>query len=172
MMNFLELAEKRYSTRKFSDRPVEDEILQKLLEAGNMAPTAKNIQPQRIYVLKSKDAIGKMEELSPCVFGAKTVLLFAYDETEEWQNPLEEGIHAGVEDVSIVATHIILAAADLGLGTCWCNYFPNSKAAEAFNLPEKERVVLFMPVGYPAEDDKPSPRHDKRKPLSETVKEL
>ena len=171
-MEFMELLGKRYSVRKFSDRPVEPEKLQLLLEAANLAPTARNIQPQRIYVLRSEDALAKMNALSPCVFGAKTVLVFAYDENEEWKNPLEEGIHSGVEDVSIAATQVMLCAETLGLGTCWCNYFPNKKLEEAFGLPEQERAVLFMPVGYPADDAEPSPMHEKRKPLEETVRYL
>lgn len=171
-MEFRELVGRRYSVKKFSDRPVEAEKLNEILEAGRLAPTAKNSQPQRIYVLQSAEAIKKMEELSPCVYGAKTVLLFAYNENEEFRNPLEKGIHSGVEDVSIVATHVMLRAADIGLGTCWCNFFPNSRTAQAFGLPPDEKAVLFMPVGYAAPDAAPLPPHSSRKPLSETVKYL
>lgn len=171
-MEFMELLRKRYSVRKFSDRPLEPEKLRQLLDAGNLAPTARNIQPQRVYVLQSEGALAKINALSPCVFGAKTVLVFAYDANEEWKNPLEEGVHSGVEDVSIAATQVMLCATTLGLGTCWCNYFPNSKLEEAFGFPEQERAVLFMPIGYPAEDAEPSPMHEKRKALEETVRYL
>lgn len=169
-MSFLELAKERFSVRKYQDRPIEKEVMDQILEAGNIAPTAKNIQPQRIYVLQTPEAVAKVEALSPCVFGAKTVLVFAYDTEEEWINPFENNIRSGIEDTSIVATHVMMAAADLGLGTCWCNYFPNSKLEEALGLPGNEKIVLFMPIGYPAEDAEPSQNHVTKKDISETVK--
>ncbi len=172
MKTFLELAGQRYSVRKFSGRPVEKEKLDVLLQAGHIAPTAKNIQPQRIYVIQSPGALARLAALTPCVFGAGTVLLFARNTDEEWKNPLEDGICAGTEDVSIVATHVMLAAADLGLGTCWVNYFPNSRLEAEFGLPKNERSVLLMPVGYAAEDSCPSPMHAKVRPLEETVRFL
>jgi len=169
---FLDLARQRYSVRKFSEAPVEKEKLDAILQAGNIAPTAKNIQPQRIYVIQSPEALARLAALTPCVFGAKTVLLFACNTDEEWKNPLQEGIRAGIEDVSIVATHVMLAAAELGLGTCWVNYFPNSRLEAEMGLPENERSVLLMPLGYPADDSRPSPMHDKARPLAETVRFL
>ena len=171
-MDFMTLAKKRYSVRKYTDQPVEKEKLDVLLEAARIAPTGANKQPQKIYVLQSDEALAKLSSLSKCVFGAKTVMLFAYDMDEDWKNPLEEGVHAGVEDVSIVATHVMLAAEDLGLGSCWVNYFPNSKVEAAFNLPQNERVVLFLTLGYPAPDATPAPLHDKCKDVAGFVKYL
>ncbi|MCK6139809.1 nitroreductase family protein [Slackia exigua] len=168
-MEFMKLAAQRYSVRKFSDAPVEPEKLSAVLEAGNVAPTAKNLQPQRIYVLNSAEAFEKVDGLTRCRFDAPVVLLIAYDADEDWKNPLEEGIHAGQQDASIVATHIMLAATEAGLGTCWVNLFPNSQANEAFDLPESIVPVLLMPIGYAALDAKPSRLHDERKPLEETV---
>ncbi|MBE6514471.1 MAG: nitroreductase [Thermoplasmata archaeon] len=171
-MDFIELAEKRYSVRKYQDRQVSKDDLDRVIRAAMLAPTGKNNQPFRIYVLQSKEAVAKMAGLSPCVFGAPTVLLFAYSRTEEWENPLEEGVHSGDQDVSIVATHAMMEAADIGLGTCWCNYFPNSEAEKVFGLPQNERVVLFMPIGYPAEDSAPSAMHSASRPVEEVVKYL
>ena len=171
-MDFMELAKKRYSVRKFSEKPVSKEDLNKILEAGNIAPTAKNQQPQRIYVLQSEEAFQKLDGLTHCRYGAGTVLLFTYNVDEDWKNPLEEGVHSGVEDVSIVATHVMLRAAELGLDTCWCNYFANSKLEETFGLPGNEKAVLIMPVGYAAEDAKPTPLHETYKDLAATVKYL
>ncbi|MDE6102040.1 MAG: nitroreductase family protein, partial [Ruminococcus sp.] len=88
-MDFMELAKTRYSVRKFDDRPIEKETLDIILEAGNVAPTGCNYQPQRIYVVQSEEKIAKLNELSKCIFGAKTVLLFTYNKDEEWKNPLE-----------------------------------------------------------------------------------
>ena len=80
--NFMELAKNRFSVRTFTDQAVEEDKLEKILEAGRIAPTAANLQPQRIYVLESKEAVAKMSSLSRCVYGAKTVLLFTYDSSE------------------------------------------------------------------------------------------
>ena len=169
-MEFMELAKKRFAVRKFSDRPIEKEKLDAVLAAGNLAPTAKNLQPQRIYVLRSEEALAKLDTLTHCRYGANTVLLFAYNTEEDWKNPLEEGIHSGVEDVSIVATHVMLAAAEAGLATCWCNYFSNTKLETLFDLPANEKSVLIMPIGYADEAAKPAPTHETKKELSETVK--
>ena len=171
-MEFMELAERRFSVRKFSERPVEKEKLDKMIEAGMLAPTAKNNQPQRIYVLQSKESLDKLDALTHCRYGAGTVLLFTYNTDEDWKNPLEEGIHSGTEDVSIVATFMMMEAEELGLDTCWCNYFPNSQLEKAFYIPENERAVLIMPVGYRAEKVVPSPMHAASKTRTEIVSYL
>lgn len=75
-----------------------------------------------------------------------------------------------MEDVSIVATHIMLAAAEQGLDTCWCNYFSNTKLETLFELPANEKSVLIMPIGYADEAARPAPTHETKKNLSETVK--
>lgn len=169
-MTFQELANKRYSSRKYKQQPIEEEKLTQVLEVGRCAPTAKNNQPIQIYILQSEEALSKIRSITPCAFNAPTVLMIAYDETQEWTNPQEEGIHSGVEDCSIVATHIMLAATDLNLATCWVNVFPNTKTAEAFHLPQNIKPVLLMPIGYP--DDEPSERHTLRKPLESIVQKL
>lgn len=169
-MNFMELAKTRYSVRKFDDRPIEKETLDLILEAGNVAPTGCNYQPQRIYVVQSEEKIAKLNGLSKCIFGAKTVLLFTYNKDEDWKNPLENGVHSGVQDVSIVASHIMLEAWELGVGTCWVNYFANSRLEKELGLPENERAVLLMPMGYPAEDSVPLELHGKLKNIDETVR--
>ena len=171
-MDFIELVSKRFSVRKFSDKTVEKEKLEKVLAAGLAAPTAKNLQPHRIYVLQSEDALAKLDSLTHCRYGAGTVLLFTYNTDEDWKNPLEEGVHSGIEDVSIVATHIMLQATELGLATCWCNYFANSKLEKLLNLRENEKSVLIMPVGYATEDAKASPMHQAKHPIEDIVRYL
>ena len=84
-MEFLELAKERYSLRMFDGRPLSDEDIEKMLTAANLAPTAKNIQPQRIFVLKSEDAINKLNECTKCGFGCKTAFLICYDKNESWR---------------------------------------------------------------------------------------
>lgn len=169
-MSFLESAKARYSVRKFEDRKIEDDHMQRILEAANVAPTACNYQPQRIYVVQSEENIAKLNELCKCIFGAKTVLMFTYSTDEEWKNPLQNGIRSGIEDVSIVATHAMMEAWDLGIGSCWVNYFANAKIEEAFGLPENEKLVLLLPMGYPAADAAPIEMHSKCKAIEETVK--
>jgi nitroreductase len=171
-MSFLELAKDRFSVKQFTDRPVEKEKLDQILKAGNIAPTAANKQCQRIYVIQSEEGIKKINELSACIYGAKTVLMIGYDSAEEWKNPLQEGIHSGDQDASIVATHLMLEAWDLGVGSCWVNYFPNDAVAKAFGLPESEKVVLLLPLGYAPEGAEPLPTHFACKPIEDTVKYL
>ncbi|MBO7666509.1 MAG: nitroreductase family protein [Clostridia bacterium] len=169
-MDLTQLAKERYSVRKFAGKPVEEEKLLAALEAGNLAPTAKNQQPQRIYVIKSAENLQIIRDLTQCHYGAPVILLFAYDAAEQWQNPLEPGVCSGQQDVSIAATHIMLKASELGLGTVWVNMFPPTETKRLLGLPQNEIPVLLMPIGYPAPDAAPSPRHAQRKPLCDTVK--
>ena len=169
-MTFLELAKKRFSCRRFTDRPVEPEKLRAVLEACNAAPTAKNAQAHRIYVLQSPEVLAKLDGLTQCRYGAPVVLLFAYDGGEDWKNPLEEGVRSGQQDASIVAVHGMLQAAELGLDSCWVNFFPNTRLERALDLPEEERSVLLLPLGYGAMG--PGPKHTEKKPLEETVRYL
>ncbi|MBO6106787.1 MAG: nitroreductase family protein [Stomatobaculum sp.] len=172
MNTFFELAKARYSVKGFDGKPVEPEKLQQILDAGNVAPTAKNNQPQRIYVIQSEDALAKARALTPCTYKASTVLLFTYNKDEVFLYPGAEMVSSGAEDVSIVATHIMLEAADLGVGSCWVNFFEPAKAKELFNLPDNEVPVLLMPLGYPAEGIAPLENHMKKKALDQTVKYL
>ena len=169
-MEFLELVKERYSVRKFADKKIEEEKLKKVLEIGLLAPTAKNLQPLKVYVLQSKEALDKIDALTHCRFGASIVLLFVYNTDEDWKNPLEDGVHAGVEDVSIVATHIMLAAKNEGLDTCWCNYFSNSKLEESFDIPKNEKSVLIMPIGYADSTSIPALGHTASKKFDEIYK--
>ena len=171
-MTFTELAKARCSVRKYSDQPLEPEKLDQIIEAGLLAPTAKNNQPQRVYVLQSKEALDKLDSLTHCRYGAGTVLLFTYNTDQDWKNPLEDGIHSGVEDVSITATYIMLRAIEMGVHTTWCNYFANSKLEQAFDLPENEKAVLIMPIGYPAEGVVPAPAHAESKDIQKMVRYL
>ena len=168
--DFLELMEERYSVRSYSDRPVEDEKLQRILRAGQVAPTGCNFRPQRFYVLRSEEGLKKVDELTPCRYGAPCVMLLAYNIDECYHYGQEEGFDSGCQDVAIVATHMMLEAAELGLGTCWVNNMPPTRSEQAFGLPENEQAVMFLPLGYAAEDAAPSPRHEASKPLEALVK--
>ena len=167
-MEFKEVIKNRYSCKKYSDRQVEKEKLDAILTAGRLAPTAKNLQEQHVYVLQSPEALAKVDQLTPCRYGAPTVLLVAFDKSNVFTYPGGKR-DSGVEDASIVATHLILAAADEGIDSCWINFFDPDKVAEVFALPENEEVLMLLDLGYAAEGAGPLPNHENRKDMSETV---
>lgn len=167
-MEFLEILRQRYSCKHFDGRAVEPQQLQTVLEAGRLAPTAKNLQGQRIYVAQSPESLEKIDKITPCRYHAKTVLIVAYRKDQVYIYPGGQR-DSGVEDSSIVATHMMLAAAAMGVDSCWVNFFDPQKAAEELGLPENEEVVMFLDLGYRAQEGTPLPNHFKRKDLSETV---
>lgn len=171
-MEFSNVIRERYSVRKYRPDRISDDELNTILEAGMLAPTGCNYQPQRIYVLKSDEAVAKIRSLSRCAFDAPVVLLIALDENADWKSPLEAGCRAGIQDVSIAADHMMLAAWDMGIGSCWVNYFKPSEVKKAFDLPENETPILLMTLGYPAEDSKPLNLHHVSKAMGEIVKVL
>lgn len=170
-MEFKEVIRSRYSCKKYSDRSVEPEKLNAILEAGRLAPTAKNLQEQHVYVVQSAEGLAKIDSVTPCRYGAPTVLVVAFDKHNVFTYPGEKR-DSGVEDATIVATQMILAAADEGVNSCWINYFDPEKMAEALGLPENEEVLMVMDLGYAAEGAGPLAGHCSRKLLSETVSYL
>ncbi|MDO4478013.1 MAG: nitroreductase family protein [Lachnospiraceae bacterium] len=167
-MEFKEVIAKRYSCKKYSDRQVDKASLEAILNAGRLAPTAKNLQEQHIYVAQSAEALAKIDSCTPCRYGAPTVLVVTYDADNVFTYPGDK-INSGAEDATIVATQMILAAADEGVDSCWLNFFDPDKTAEALGLPANEKVVMLMDLGYAAEGAGPLANHDSRKDLSETV---
>ena len=167
-MEFQEVVKNRFSCKKYSDRPVEAEKLQQILEAGRLAPTAKNLQEQHIYVLQSEEALAKVDKITPCRYNAPTVLLVAFDRNNTFVYPGGK-YDSGAEDATIVATHMVLAAADAGVDSCWLNFFDPDAAAKEFGLPENEQVLMLLDLGYAAEGIGPTIKHADRKDLSETV---
>ena len=167
-MEFKEVVKSRYSCKKYSARQVEPEKLQAILEAGRLAPTAKNLQEQHVYVLQSADALAKIDAVTPCRYGAPTVLVVAFDSSNVFTYPGGKR-DSGAEDSAIVATHMILAAADEGIDSCWVNFFDPEKLEEILGLPENEEVLMVMDLGYAAEGAGPLPNHTSRKALEETV---
>lgn len=167
-MEFKEVVKNRYSCKKYSDRQVENEKLTAILEAGRLAPTAKNLQEHHVYVLQSADALAKIDGVSPCRYGAPTVLVVTFDNKNVFRYPGGKR-DSGVEDATIVATHMMLAAADEGVDSCWVNFLDPEKVKSILGLPENEEVVMVMDLGYAAEGTGPLPNHNSRKPLDETV---
>ncbi len=167
-MEFKELVKERYSCKKYDSTQITDEQLQFILEAGRLAPTAKNLQEQHIYVMQSEEALALIDEVTPCRYGAPTVLVVAFNADNVFVYPGGQR-DSGVEDASIVATHLMLAAKDVGVESCWINFFDPAEVKEKMALPENEEVLMLLDLGYAAEGAGPLPNHDSRKPLEDTV---
>lgn len=167
-MNFLELVQKRYSCRKFLDKEVEKEKIEKVLEAGRLAPTACNFQPQRILVITDKEKREALKECTRFTFDAPVILVVCYDKGESWKRKYD-GTDEGIVDCSIVSTHMMLQITELGLGSTWVASFDPSQAREILSIPENLEIVNLLPFGYPAEDGVPSQMHEQRKVLDEIV---
>lgn len=167
-MEFLELAKKRYSVRSFEDKQIEKEKLDKILEAGRVAPTACNFQPQRILVIQEKSDIEKLKNSTRFTFDAPVVLMICADTTKSWVRNYDNKNHADI-DVSIVTTHMMLQAAELGIGSTWVCYFNPEQIKQDFYLPEGYEVINLLPMGYPKQDDMPNNKHNERLEISETV---
>ena len=168
-MSFLQLAkEQRFSVRKLKSQSVEKEKLDLILEAGHIAPTACNYQPQRILVIENSDALEKLKQCTPCHFDAPVALMVCYDKTTCWKNKTN-GTIGGDVDASIVTTQMMLEVAELGLGTTWVGAFDHQKARELFDIPGYLVPVALLPIGYPADDVKPHPWHYNRFDIDHTV---
>ncbi|MEJ5200096.1 MAG: nitroreductase family protein [Anaerolineae bacterium] len=165
-MEFTDLIHVRYSVRAYRPDPVPDELLMRVLEAGRLAPTAANRQPFRFIVIHTA---GRQEELrrlyhrewfaaAPLVIGICVV------SGEAWVR--RDGVNYAFVDAAIAMDHMVLAAADAGLGTCWVAAFDPAAAREILGLPEGVEPVAFTPLGYPAD----APRPKERKSLAELVR--
>ena len=168
-MEFDKVIRDRQSVRVFNENKVDDDIIKKILDAGIIAPTAKNLQPQKIFVLKSDDAIKKINEASPCIYNAKTVLLVCSDKENAFKR--SDGYSTYEMDAVISATHMMLEATNLGVDNIWIELFDKKKIKELFKLKEELEPICLIPLGY-KKDNYQSPNHLKRKDIKEIVKYL
>lgn len=166
--DFLSLAKDRYSVRKFADKPVPQEVIDRILRAGQLAPTGCNNQPQQVLVMRSEEALAKMRMCTKCHFNAPLGMLVCYDETQSWKRKYD-GADCGWVDASIVTTHMMLEAHEQGVGSCWVMYFIPEAVKTEFDLPDNLIPVALLVMGYPAEDAEISPLHDQTKPIEEMV---
>ena len=165
-MDFLELAKERYSCRYFSDKKIEQEKIDKILEAARLAPTGKNSQSQRILVLTDKEELAKLGECTPYGWNAPLVFLICYDKDVAWKRHLDN-FDGGMQDICIVTTHMMLEVTDLGLGSTWIGAFDPRKARQIYNVPDNFEIAASLPVGYPSSEAHPSRLHSDRKPVEE-----
>ena len=168
-MEFTEVVRNRYSCKNFdAGKAVDAAKLTEILEAGRVAPTAKNFQEQKIYVIQSAEGLAKIDKVTPCRYNAPTCLVVAFDRTNVFTYPGGRR-DSGVEDATIVATHMILAAANAGVDSCWINFFDPEELAQALDLPEEEEILMLLDLGIAAEGTEALPNHSSRKELAETV---
>ena len=165
-MEFDKVIKTRQATRKFTNKKVSIKLIEKILEAGRIAPTAKNNQPQIIYVIETIESLKKIDKVTPCRYGAPICLLICSDKNIAWSN----NDYSSYEmDASIVATHMMLEATNLGIDNIWIRNFDKKEVQKEFSLTENIIPICIIPLGYKEESHK-SPFHNQRKELSETVK--
>lgn len=167
-MTFNELAKKRYSCRKLTATPVEQEKIDAIIEAGLAAPTAVNKQPFRIWVAKSPDAVKAIHAVTKFTFGAGVFFIVGAKREEAWVRPADNANFADV-DATIAATHMMLAIEDQGLATTWVGHFDAPKLQELVPALAGCNLVAIFPVGYADAAAEPSPRHAERKSAAELV---
>lgn len=167
-MRFIELAEKRSSIRGYKPDPVPEDLLAEILQAGNLAPSAKNLQPYHLVVVTDSDRLDQLAEAYPAPFfrQAPVVIVICVEPAQGWVRERHDGKNYADVDAAIAIDHMTLAAADLDLGTCWIGAFDPELVRSAMGLPDGVEPIALLPVGYP--DDAGRPKQ--RKELSELVR--
>ncbi|HAL74200.1 MAG TPA: nitroreductase [Clostridiales bacterium] len=167
-MSFIELAKKRYSTRNYLPKPVSDSDLGLILEAARVAPTAKNLQPQRLLVIRSAEGLQKLQ-MRARIYGAPLAIVTCADHRLSWKRPFDLKDHADV-DASIVQDHMMLQAAELGLGSVWICWFDPQVLRREFNIPDEIEPISILAIGYEGGTPKSPDRHaTDRIPLEKMV---
>lgn len=164
--DFETVIRKRTATRKFKDQKVELEKINKILDAGRLAPTAKNLQPQKIYAATSLEALKKIDQASPCRYNAPVVLIVCSDKNIAWK---KDDYSTYEMDACIVATHMMLEATNIGLDNIWIEMFDKQVLKELFGLDDQVEPICLIPIGYKADDCKENPLHGMRKELRDFV---
>ncbi len=167
-MEFERLISERYSVRSFRAEHLPREAVDKILAAAHKAPTGCNNQPQRILVLNTDAAIEKLKKCTKCHFGAPTAMLVCHDTSESWKRPYDGALSSPV-DAAIVTTHMMLAAFDIGVGSCWVMHFDPRAMRTEFNIPDTVEPTALLVMGYPAENAKPLDMHYEVRPIDEVV---
>ena len=167
-MDFIKFASDRFSVRKFTNKHLPKDVMDKILLAGHIAPTGCNYQPQRILVLNTDESLEKLKICTPCHFDAPTALIIGYNKKESWVRKYDGAMSAPV-DSTIVATHLMLAAHSLGVGSCMVMAYNPEILKKEFNIPDDFVITMLMPMGYPHPDATPLDMHEKVRPIDETV---
>lgn len=165
-MEFSELIKKRYSVRAYKPDPVEEDKLNQVLEAARLAPTATNAQPFQLIVIHTAGREAELNRIykRDWFVQAPLVICICGIPAQGWVR--RDGKNYTEVDVAIAMDHLILAATDAGLGTCWVAAFDATAAREVLGLPDDVEPIAFTPLGYPADQ----PKTKRRKSLSELVR--
>lgn len=165
-MEFEKVIRDRMAIRKFSNKKISDEIINKILEAGRVAPTAKNLQPIKIYVVSSADGLAKIDNVSRCRYNAPVSLIVCGNVEEAFSR----GEHSTyVIDSCIVATHMLLEATNIGVDNIWVDLFDENIIREEFDIPDQLIPIALIMLGYKSDDCPYNINHDKRKNLDAIV---
>lgn len=168
MTDFMTLVKSRSSIRSYTNQKVEPEKLEKILEAARSAPTAANLQPVRLIAVQSSEGLAKIGKAAN-IYGAPLAIIACADLDRAWVRPFD-GKQSGDIDASILTDHMMLQAAELGLGTVWVCYFKPDVLRTEFQMPDHLEPINILAVGYPAEPFASPDRHEQtRIPMSELV---
>ncbi len=170
-MQFLELAKARYSCRKFSNRPVEQELVDKIIDAAILAPTAINTQSFKLFVMASDEAKENLKKTTRYTFGAQNFIVLGAQNDGSWTRSFDKQNFSDV-DAAIVGTHIMMEISDLGLATTWVGYFDAPKLKAMYPQMQNYDLIALFPFGYAAEDAVPASGHETRKTREELVEIL
>lgn len=170
-MTFQELAKKRYSVRLYSPEPVTQEQLDYILECARTAPSAVNFQPWHFYIARTPETIQKLQQTynRDWLATASLCIVACICHDQSWHRRIDGKDHGDI-DIAIATEHICLAAAEIGLGTCWICNFDAKLCQQLLNLPDNQEPAVLIPIGHPHPDDKP--RGTTRKPIQEIVTQL
>lgn len=167
-MDFLKLAQDRYSCRTLTDAPVEQEKIDAIVASAIAAPTACNNQPWKVWVFRSAEALEKARATTPCAFGGSVMFAVGGKPEEAWVRHFDRKNFVDV-DASIVATHMLLAIQDQGLGTTWIGHFDEAALKAAFPEMKDYEMIALFPVGYAAADAVPAKGHFNTKAKDELI---
>lgn len=156
-MNFYDIAKSRFSVRKYSNRKVEAEKLDKILNAAHIAPTAANLQPVRIIVVQTESGFKKLGKTAN-IYNAPLALIICSDHSKAWKRPFD-GKQTTDIDASIITDHMMLQATELGLGSVWICYFEPDIIKKEFNLPDELEPINILALGYSDEQHANPERH-------------
>lgn len=167
-MNFLDIARSRYSVRNYSEKKVEKEKLNKILEAASVAPTAANLQPVRLIVVQETSGLSKVGKAAD-IYDAPLAIIVCSDHSKAWKRPFD-GKQTIDIDASILTDHMMLEATELGLGSVWICYFKPDILKKEFDLPDNLEPVNILAIGYSNEAPASPVRHlQTRIPMNQLV---
>lgn len=167
-MEFETLIRERFSVRSFKAEHLPKEAIDTILAAGHVAPTGCNNQPQRILVLNTDASMELLQGCTRSHFHAPSAMLVCHNKNESWVRPYD-GALASPVDAAIVTTHMMLAARNIGVGSCWVMHFNPDAMKKAFAIPEEYEPLALLLLGYPADDAVPKHYHEEMRPMDEVV---